>query len=167
MSAPSDRRFPGAAMMRIDGFRYQRMTGAGAELLVALAGSGPPVVLLHGFPQHHLAWRHVAPRLAGDHRVICIDSRGSGAIRAVCDDHRASAFVDPHHDAADRAAGAQLTMPVLAAWEDPEDIPLPFDPTHIWARWAPHLTIRTLPGGHCLPEGNPDDLTAAIADFAG
>ena len=48
-------------------------------LHVAIGGSGPPVVLLHGFPQTHLAWRHVAPRLAAGHRVICPDLRGYGA----------------------------------------------------------------------------------------
>lgn len=48
-------------------------------LHAAVGGSGPPLVLLHGFPQTHLAWRHVAPRLAADHQVICPDLRGYGA----------------------------------------------------------------------------------------
>jgi len=92
--------------------------------------------------------------------------RSPEAIRAVCDDYRARAFVDPDHDAADRAAGTQLTMPVLAAWEDPGDVPHPFDPAQVWARWAPQLTTRVLPGGHVLLEDNPDDLTAAITYLA-
>jgi pimeloyl-ACP methyl ester carboxylesterase len=37
------------------------------------------VVLLHGFPQTHLMWRHVAADLAADHTVICPDLRGYGA----------------------------------------------------------------------------------------
>ncbi|MDI2037354.1 alpha/beta fold hydrolase [Paenarthrobacter nitroguajacolicus] len=49
------------------------------ELNVAVAGSGPAVVLLHGFPQTHLMWRHVAADLAADHTVICPDLRGYGA----------------------------------------------------------------------------------------
>lgn len=44
-----------------------------------LGGGGPAVVLLHGFPQTHLMWRHVAPALAADHTVICPDLRGYGA----------------------------------------------------------------------------------------
>jgi haloacetate dehalogenase len=48
-------------------------------LNVAVGGSGPPVVLLHGFPQTHLMWRHVAADLAADHTVICPDLRGYGA----------------------------------------------------------------------------------------
>ncbi len=49
------------------------------SLHVAILGSGPPVVLLHGFPQTHLMWRHVATDLAADHTVICPDLRGYGA----------------------------------------------------------------------------------------
>jgi pimeloyl-ACP methyl ester carboxylesterase len=45
---------------------------------VALAGSGPPVVLLHGWPQNWWTWRHVIPLLAGDYRLICPDLRGHG-----------------------------------------------------------------------------------------
>ncbi|MFI9461726.1 alpha/beta fold hydrolase [Streptomyces xiamenensis] len=63
----------------IPGFAYQRVAVAdGVELNVAVGGSGPPVVLLHGFPQTHLMWRHVARNLAADHTVICPDLRGYG-----------------------------------------------------------------------------------------
>jgi haloacetate dehalogenase len=41
-------------------------------------GSGSPVLLLHGFPQTHLMWRHVAPLLARDFTVVCADLRGYG-----------------------------------------------------------------------------------------
>jgi pimeloyl-ACP methyl ester carboxylesterase len=65
--------------MQISGFDYQRVTVAdGVALNVAVGGSGSPIVLLHGFPQTHLMWRHVAAHLAGDHTVICPDLRGYG-----------------------------------------------------------------------------------------
>jgi pimeloyl-ACP methyl ester carboxylesterase len=48
------------------------------ELNVAIGGSGPPLVLLHGFPQTHLMWRHVVAELIADHTVICPDLRGYG-----------------------------------------------------------------------------------------
>ncbi|GAA4830022.1 alpha/beta hydrolase [Actinomycetospora corticicola] len=53
----------------------------GVELHVAVDGpaDAPAVVLLHGFPQTHLMWRHVAADLAADHRVIRPDLRGYGA----------------------------------------------------------------------------------------
>lgn len=65
--------------MRISGFDYQRVPVAdGVALNVAVGGSGSPIVLLHGFPQTHLMWRHVAADLAADHTVICPDLRGYG-----------------------------------------------------------------------------------------
>lgn len=64
---------------RISGFDYRRVTVAdGVALHTAVGGSGSPVVLLHGFPQTHLMWRHVAADLAADHTVICPDLRGYG-----------------------------------------------------------------------------------------
>ncbi|RSM82782.1 alpha/beta hydrolase [Kibdelosporangium aridum] len=50
----------------------------GVKLNVQVQGSGSPIVLLHGFPQTHLMWRHVAADLAADHTVICPDLRGYG-----------------------------------------------------------------------------------------
>src|SRR3954454_2556673 len=64
----------------IPGFDYRHIEVAdGVALNVAVGGSGPPIVLLHGFPQTHLMWRHVAADLAADHTVICPDLRGYGA----------------------------------------------------------------------------------------
>jgi haloacetate dehalogenase len=64
----------------ISGFEYQRVPVAdGVSLNAAVGGTGSPIVLLHGFPQTHLMWRHVAADLAADHTVICPDLRGYGA----------------------------------------------------------------------------------------
>ncbi|MFC4907239.1 alpha/beta fold hydrolase [Actinomadura gamaensis] len=65
--------------MKIEGFAYRRVQVAdGVALNAAVGGSGSPVVLLHGFPQTHLMWRHVAADLAADHTVIAPDLRGYG-----------------------------------------------------------------------------------------
>jgi pimeloyl-ACP methyl ester carboxylesterase len=45
---------------------------------IAEAGSGPPVLLLHGWPQHWYAWRELIPLLAGSRHLICPDLRGFG-----------------------------------------------------------------------------------------
>lgn len=67
------------ADMVIDGFDYRRIPGAGGvESNVAIGGSGQPVVLLHGFPQTHLMWRHVARTLAQRYLVVVPDLRGYG-----------------------------------------------------------------------------------------
>jgi haloacetate dehalogenase len=42
-------------------------------------GEGPGVLLLHGFPETHLMWREIAPRLAGSFTVVAADLRGYGA----------------------------------------------------------------------------------------
>jgi haloacetate dehalogenase len=64
----------------IPSFDYRRVpVASGVSLNVAVGGAGSPVVLLHGFPQTHLMWRHVAVDLAADHTVICPDLRGYGA----------------------------------------------------------------------------------------
>jgi haloacetate dehalogenase len=61
-------------------FEYHRIPVAeDVALHTAVTGSGSPIVLLHGFPQTHLMWRHVAAALATDHTVICPDLRGYGA----------------------------------------------------------------------------------------
>jgi len=63
----------------IPGFEYRDVPVAdGVSLHTAVGGTGSPVVLLHGFPQTHLMWRHVAADLAADHTVICPDLRGYG-----------------------------------------------------------------------------------------
>jgi haloacetate dehalogenase len=59
--------------------KTERIEGAdGVMINVAVLGSGPAIVLLHGFPQTHLMWRHVAPALAEQYTVICPDLRGYG-----------------------------------------------------------------------------------------
>ncbi|WP_181696713.1 alpha/beta fold hydrolase [Nocardia sp. GTS18] len=58
----------------------------GVRLSAAVGGSGSPIVLLHGFPQTHLMWRHVAADLATEHTVICPDLRGYGASDKPLDD---------------------------------------------------------------------------------
>ncbi|MDA0183818.1 alpha/beta hydrolase [Solirubrobacter phytolaccae] len=64
----------------IDGFEYRDVRVAeNVHLHTAIGGSGPALLLLHGFPQTHLMWRAVAPALAKTHTVICPDLRGYGA----------------------------------------------------------------------------------------
>jgi pimeloyl-ACP methyl ester carboxylesterase len=54
-------------------------TGA-TQIFARWAGSGPPVLLLHGFPETHLMWRDIAPRLAEAHTVVCA-AMGEAAVR--------------------------------------------------------------------------------------
>jgi pimeloyl-ACP methyl ester carboxylesterase len=66
------------ALPAVEGMEHSQVDVGGVSIHVAQAGSGPPVLLLHGWPQHWYVWRKVAPALAGDRRVICPDLRGFG-----------------------------------------------------------------------------------------
>lgn len=61
------------------GFEDGRVTVGEAEYAVTAGGQGPPVLLLHGFPQTHACWSGVAPALARHHTVVAPDIRGYGA----------------------------------------------------------------------------------------
>jgi haloacetate dehalogenase len=50
----------------------------GIRMHVALAGSGPTIILLHGFPEIWYSWRNLIPLLAEKFRVIAPDLRGCG-----------------------------------------------------------------------------------------
>jgi haloacetate dehalogenase len=62
----------------LPGFEYRRIDVEGVTINFAVQGSGPPLLMLHGYPQNHLAWRHVAPALAEDRAVVLADLRGYG-----------------------------------------------------------------------------------------
>jgi len=62
----------------IEGFARRRFDGSEAPVNYATAGDGPPLLLLHGYPQTHIMWRKIAPRLAADFTVIAADLRGYG-----------------------------------------------------------------------------------------
>jgi haloacetate dehalogenase len=60
------------------GFTQRRIDTSGATINLVTGGSGPPLLLVHGYPQTHLMWRKVAPRLAEDFTVVVPDLRGYG-----------------------------------------------------------------------------------------
>lgn len=61
------------------GFSDRTIDANGVQLHYWIAGSGPPVVLIHGYPENSYAWHEVAPTLAASHTVIVPDFRGAGA----------------------------------------------------------------------------------------
>jgi haloacetate dehalogenase len=60
------------------GFRYHWIETAGANINVAVAGEGPPLLLLHGNPLTHVSWHKIAPSLAKSFTVVAPDLRGYG-----------------------------------------------------------------------------------------
>ena len=63
----------------IPGFSTNTIDCGGLDIQVATGGSGPALLLLHGFPQTHAMWHAVGPALARDFTVYAPDLRGYGA----------------------------------------------------------------------------------------
>lgn len=61
------------------GFRVERFAVGDTAIHAVVGGSGPPLLLLHGYPQTHACWHRVAPALGRDFTVVCPDLRGYGA----------------------------------------------------------------------------------------
>ena len=62
----------------LDDFTPAEIPSGETSIFVRRRGSGPPLLLLHGFPETHLMWRDIAPRLAERWTVVCADLRGYG-----------------------------------------------------------------------------------------
>lgn len=70
-SHPADPLFP-------DTLRVRRITANGLEHCVRTGGEGPPLLLLHGYPQTHACWHRMAPTLARTRTLVMPDLRGYG-----------------------------------------------------------------------------------------
>jgi len=67
-----------AAATLFPGFRSHEIVTSDANIRCVTGGSGPPLLLLHGYPQTHAMWHRIAPRLAERFTVVCADLRGYG-----------------------------------------------------------------------------------------
>ncbi|MFB6813890.1 alpha/beta fold hydrolase [Streptomyces sp. NPDC056347] len=84
-------------MALFEGFESLTVTGAdGGPVHLRRAGEGPPLLLLHGFPQTHAMWHTVAPLLATDFTVVAADLRGYGASRRAAEPGRAGSSPSPY-----------------------------------------------------------------------
>ena len=62
-----------------EGFETQQVeTSGGVTINLVRGGHGPALLLLHGYPQTHVMWHKIAPRLAQDFTVVAADLRGYG-----------------------------------------------------------------------------------------
>ncbi|MGD9805382.1 MAG: alpha/beta hydrolase [Hyphomicrobiaceae bacterium] len=73
-------------------FREQRFTLGDAEIYARIGGSGPPLLLLHGYPQTHACWHKMAPELARHFTLVIPDLRGYGRSRGPATDERHLAY---------------------------------------------------------------------------
>lgn len=78
----------------VEGVEHRWVEANGLRVHVAETGSGRPVLLLHGWPQHWYEWRQVMPALAGEARLIAPDWRGAGWTDAPRGDYRKETLAD-------------------------------------------------------------------------
>jgi haloacetate dehalogenase len=71
-----------------DGFGEHLIAAGDAGIFARTGGSGPPLLLLHGFPQNHVMWHLVAPRLASSFSLVVPDLRGYGDSTGPAPDER-------------------------------------------------------------------------------
>ncbi len=82
-ASPVDEKLP--ASQFFPGFKHLKAKTTGATINFVTAGSGPPLLLLHGYPQTCIEWRKVAPQLAKKYTVVAADLRGYGDSSAPAD----------------------------------------------------------------------------------
>ncbi len=70
-------------------FETAQVKVSGNTIFVRRYGMGPAILMVHGFPRTSLMWRFLAPKLAENNTVICVDLRayGRSGIPASADDH--------------------------------------------------------------------------------
>jgi haloacetate dehalogenase len=93
----------------LPGFTSHRIETDGASMFVRTAGSGPPLLCLHGFPQCHVMWHRIAPSLARHYTVVLPDLRGYGQSR--CTDP--SAGLEGEHRAHSKRVMARDMVTVM------------------------------------------------------
>ncbi|MDX1653807.1 MAG: alpha/beta hydrolase [Candidatus Competibacteraceae bacterium] len=90
-----------------EGFTQRTIDTGEVEINLRLKGDGPPLLLLHGYPQTHVMWHRLAPTLAEDFTVVCPDLRGYG--------DSAKPAGGPDHSAYAKRAMARDQLAVMAA----------------------------------------------------
>jgi haloacetate dehalogenase len=78
------------------GFEQRHLSGDGADIFLRLGGSGPPLLLLHGYPQTHVMWHRLAGPLAEHFTVVIPDLRGYGLSTGPEDNRRLFLFQARH-----------------------------------------------------------------------
>jgi haloacetate dehalogenase len=66
----------------IEGFEYRQIEVGPTSYRPGVAGQGPPLLLLHGFPETHYCWHRIAPGLAEGHTTVVCDLKGYGESRS-------------------------------------------------------------------------------------
>jgi pimeloyl-ACP methyl ester carboxylesterase len=75
-------------------FRSRFVNANGIRQHAVIGGDGPPLLLVHGWPENWYAWRKVMPKLAEDYTVIAVDQRGIGRSQKTAGGYDAGTLAD-------------------------------------------------------------------------
>jgi pimeloyl-ACP methyl ester carboxylesterase len=126
-----------------EGFSRGKVSVEGTEIAFVTGGSGPPALLLHGFPQNLAMWARVAPLMAIHHTVVCADLRGYG------DSSKPKRRADSSNYSF-RSTGQMAQL---------------FDIPAEWRKRLVNMTEASLPGGHFFVDQFPVQTAAILSDF--
>jgi haloacetate dehalogenase len=102
----------------------------------------------------------------GNHADVWAALRDPAVVHGMCEDYRAGLRIDRACEEADRAAGRQISCPMLLLAATEDDIDIHGDPEEIWRPWvAGELHSGAIHSGHHQAEQAPDELAHALLDF--
>ncbi|TWI17990.1 alpha/beta hydrolase family protein [Mesorhizobium tianshanense] len=139
-------------------------------IFARVGGTGPPLLLLHGFPETHLMWRDIAAALALRFTVVAADLRGYGQSGCPVSSADHSPYAKrAMADALDQANGRRIGCPLLALWSGEGGLENWYaeegGPLAIWRKWADRVEGSPVRGGHFFPEEHPRQTAAALSRF--
>lgn len=152
------------------------------------AGQGPPVLLLHGFPETWFAWRKQIPVLAQHYHVIVPDLRGYGATEKPPTGYEKRTMATDIYQLMEQLGlqkvamighdrGARVATRFAKDYRDnidrlavldtiPTRVPCLFDVMSIWRGMAHNVHGVAIPHcGHLPPEERPDEVNKALIAF--
>jgi haloacetate dehalogenase len=130
-----------------------------APLPETLYGSNPDLVLRRGFLGGMIG-RGIPEDV---YAVYLRHFSDPDTQHAMCEDYRAAAGIDLEHDEVDR--GRRIECPVLLLWGENGVVGRLYEVMDVWEEYAADARGRALPGGHWLPEAQPDETLAELSRF--
>jgi pimeloyl-ACP methyl ester carboxylesterase len=142
----------------IEGAEHHYLDAAGLRVHYAEAGEGPPVLLLHGWPQHHAMWRELIGKLRDRFRLIAPDLRGFGWTEAPGYGYDCETFAKDQVALLDALEIERVDVighdwggwtTFLLGLQHPERVGrlLVCNDPHPWGRPSPRVVARQLPKG--------------------